>query len=128
VALVYPRKESDVFGRNKTQKNTPDCPLAVPVEVSKTEIDSVFAAALNQGDYIRGLYALVVPGFAQARAVHGYPTCGAAAAAYIAGRAEAFDRRNEPGRAPGLGWQNYRWDVDWTLGAWEVSLAHVRVE
>ena len=102
--------------------------MAAPsVRLSRRQVDEVFAAAQSQDDYIWGLYGLVVPGFAEARTVDGYPACSAATAAYIAAKAEEFDRSNEPWRAPGMGWQNYRWDIDRDLLDWEVSLAHVRV-
>jgi hypothetical protein len=116
-----------MFGRDKSQREPAPGLVAMRVRVNKRQVDEVFSTARSQDDYIWGLYELVIPGFAEARVVDGYPVCNPVTAAYIARKAEEFDRRNEPWRAPGMGWWNCRWDVDQGIGDWEVSLARVRV-
>ena len=100
---------------------------ATLVHISLADVDAAFDRARSQDDYIANLYELVLPGFEEALRIDGYPAANAATDSYILSRAEEFDRRYEPTRAPGFGWLNYRWEIDPRLADWEVSLAEVRV-
>jgi hypothetical protein len=93
------------------------------MEISRVQVDEIFASSDHQADVLVKLYRLVYPDWDNIKKLHGWPKCGKALADYIAKAFMAFDRKHHPKVMPGGLWMNNGFstlDNDY-LGPWEVD-------
>jgi len=75
----------------------------MPLErtLSKETIDSIFANATHQSDYVYGLYKAVIPDWSSVIQFNGYPQVSNNTSSYMMRLAIDFDTKHHPNLVPG---------------------------
>lgn len=76
------------------------------IPLTREDIDSIFAAAEIQSDYIIALYRVAFPFWDDIASVNGHPQISEPTGLYIFERAIAFDKENHPEIFNGGAWMN----------------------
>jgi len=89
------------------------------MKLGQKEVDTIFAEAKHQRDYVVGLYKVVFPRWDKIENVNGFPHCGEALHSYTMGKAIEFDKLHHPKVMNGGLWMNSGFSIDRGLGDWE---------
>jgi hypothetical protein len=102
-----------------------------PMPLTQEAIDTVFAEAGHQLDYVLGLYRLAYPTiWGKVRSVVGWPKVSKITSEYIYGKAIEFDKKHHPKVFAGGAWLNSGFSTptdegikDWTVIPADVVMA-----
>ncbi len=89
--------------------------------LSKETIDTIFATAKVQWDYVFGLYRTAIDNWDEVLHVHGYPATSPNTAEYIWQKAIRYDKEHHPDVLSGGAWMNNGFAVDKTMPDWTVQ-------
>lgn len=94
--------------------------------LTQEAIDTVFAEATHQLDYVIGLYKLAYPTlWDRIKSVTGWPKVSKATSEYVYGKAIEFDKEHHPKVFAGGAWLNNGFSTDESIMDWKVIPADV---
>lgn len=97
------------------------------MEISKNQIDEIFADAEDQAEAFFGLYRLIYPNWDEIKQVIGYPKTSLELDCYIFDKFIELDREKHPGVLPGGLWMNRGFSTDDKLKGNVVIPAKVKI-
>lgn len=89
--------------------------------LSKETIDTIFATAKVQWDYVFGLYRTAIDNWDSVIKVNGYPEVSPNTSEYIWQKAIRYDKEYHPDVLSGGAWMNNGWGIDKTMPDWAVQ-------
>jgi hypothetical protein len=113
--------------------------METTVSITPEQVDAIFESADVQGDYVIGLYKLVIPEWDAIQSVDGYPRVNHATGMYIREKAMAWDKADiaasleaDPSYRPymaGAQWGlNVGWGENTDMADWVVDMTSVTLE
>jgi hypothetical protein len=99
--------------------------------ITKEQVEEIFNNSKEQGDYIFGMYKLVIPKWDTVENVGGYPKCGKELSLFCIEKAIDWDKKHLDNHKVALGgaWINWGFstlDND-LLKPWEVDISHLNI-
>ena len=113
--------------------------MELTVTITLEQVDAIFESAEVQGDYVFGLYKLVLPEWDDIKSVDGYPRVNHTTGMYIREKAMEWDKADiaasleaDPSYRPYMAGAQWGLNVGWSenndMPDWVVDMSKVTLE